>query len=213
MPSNIELIFGDCLPALKNMADNSFDLAIVDPPYGIGRAGHKLSLSKNRNKQWQKYYKDKGWDNSIPSREYFLELRRVSKNQIIWGGNYFTDFLPPSRGWISWYKEQNDLSMSDMELAWTSFDVVARQFSLHRSLLWREGTIHPTQKPVRLYSWIINKYASPHAKILDTHLGSGSIALACYDMGFDLTAFEIDQDYYDMASKRLDNHKRQLTFI
>ncbi len=208
--AEIKLINRDCLLAMAEMKDKSFDLAIVDPPYGIGRAGHALSLSVATKKQWHKFYEDKQWDNTIPSMEYFNEIVRVSKNQIIWGGNYFTEFLKPSRGWVFWYKEQNGLSMSDGEMAWTSFDCVTRQFSLHRTHLWQEGTTHPTQKPVKLYEWLLKNYAKPGDRILDTHGGSMSIAIACYNLDFDLTLYEIDADYYKAGVQRLEEHKKQI---
>ena len=199
----------DCLEAMRQMGDKAFDLAIVDPPYGIGRSGHALSISADKTKQWHKYFEDKEWDSAIPQAEYFTELQRVSVNQIIWGGNYFTDHLRPSRGWVFWYKEQNGLSMSDGEMAWTSFDKVARQYSLHRTHLWQEGTIHPTQKPVALYKWLLQNYAKQGDTILDTHLGSGSSRIAAYDLGFDFTGYELDKDYFEAQEKRFAEHLAQ----
>jgi site-specific DNA-methyltransferase (adenine-specific) len=188
--------------------DNYFDLAIVDPPYGIGIDGQKKSINKNP-KHNRKEHTQKNWDNAIPTKEYFNELKRVSKNQIIWGANYFTEYLKPTKAWIFWYKGQRDLTMSDGEMAWTSFDTVTRQFELNRASLIAQNTFHPTEKPYKLYKWLLDKYAKPEDKILDTHLGSGSIAIACHDYGFDLTACELDKEYFDKAIERINNHMAQ----
>ena len=206
--AEINLYLGCSLEAMKKMEDNQYDLAIVDPPYGINYSGHKLFISKTNTKQNRKYHKDKKWDRHRPSAEYFAELRRVSVNQIIWGGNYFADLLPASRGWCVWDKIQKDLDMSDGELAWTSFHSSLRIFVGGRHLL--KGSIHPTQKPVALYSWLLDKYAKKGMKILDIHLGSGSIALACYDHGLDLDAWEIDAEYHAGAVARFEEHSRQV---
>lgn len=196
----------DCLEAMLEMADNQFDLAIVDPPYGIKRHGHK----EDKKFGW-KQHTIKSWDAERPSQQYFDELMRVSKNQIIWGGNYFADLLCASRGWVYWSKGQPGLDMSDGELAWTSFDRTLREITINRCKIKQHGgSIHPTQKPVQLYKWLLQKYAKEGDSIIDTHLGSGSIAIACHDMGFDLTAYEIDEEYFDAASKRLQQHQRQL---
>ena len=188
--------------------DKYFDLAIVDPPYGIGIDGQKKSINKNP-KHNRKEHTQKNWDNAIPNEEYFNELKRVSKNQIIWGANYFTEYLKPTKAWIFWYKGQRDLTMSDGEMAWTSFDTVTRQFELNRASLIAQNTFHPTEKPYKLYKWLIDKYAKQGDKILDTHLGSGSIAIACHDYGFDLTACELDKEYFDKAMERINNHTSQ----
>ena len=181
---------------------NYFDLAIVDPPYGINRLHSGGMPKSSRFKKWER----KDWDNSIPTKEYFDELFRVSKNQIIWGGNYFTEFLKPSQGWIFWFK-QKGMTFADGELAWTSFDKATRQYDM--SGMGGANKIHPTQKPVALYKWILDKYAKQGDKILDTHLGSGSIAIACHDYGFDLTACELDKEYFDKAMQRINNHTAQ----
>ena len=204
----IRLYNEDCLPAMKKMRDNEYELAIIDPPYGIGMDGQKLSINKNP-KHNRKAKKFKGWDKEIPTNEYFNELFRVSENQIIWGGNYFVEYLQPTKAWIFWYKGQNDLTMSDGELAWTSFNKVTRQIKINRAELIKQNTFHPTEKPVALYKWLLKNYAKQGDKILDTHLGSGSIAIACEDMGFDLTGYEIDKEYFDAAKKRLENYKLQ----
>ena len=206
--ANIQLFNQDCMEALKGMGDNQFDLAIVDPPYGIGMDGQKESFRKNGT-LLRKGHKFKDWDNAIPSPEYFNELFRVSKDQIIWGGNYFVKYLKPSKGWIFWYKQQTGLTMSDGELAFSSYDKPTRIKGIHRGDVWRENPIHPTQKPSRLYKWLLQNYAKEGDKILDTHLGSGSIALACWDLCFDLTGYEIDKEYFDSAVARLERHKAQ----
>jgi len=201
----------DNMVLMARYPDNYFDLAIVDPPYGIGIDGQKKSIKNGT--QIRKHHEFKGWDNAIPTEEYFKELKRVSKNQIIWGGNYFTKFLEPTKSWIFWYKGQQDLTMSDGEMAWTSTKEVTRMFNLHRTHLWQEKPMHPTQKPSKLYKWILNKYAKQGDKILDTHLGSGSIAIACHDLEYDLTACELDTEYFDAAMKRINNHKKQLKLL
>ena len=148
-------------------------------------------------------------DKKVPSKEYFDELFRVSKNQIIWGANYFTEYLPPSMGWIFWDKGQ-DLTMSDGELAFTSFQVALRRKIINRGQLMIEGgTIRPTQKPVALYKWLLDKYAKQGDKILDTHIGSMSIAIACHDYGFELVGCDLDKDYYEQGIKRVKNHIAQ----
>jgi len=202
----------DNMALMARYPDKHFELAIVDPPYGIGRSGQIEIFTKNPNYK-RKYFKDKGWDKKTPESSYFNELFRVSKNQIIWGANYFTKYLPKSMGWVFWDKGQ-DLTMSDGELAFTSFDVALRRIVINRGQLITEGgTIHPTQKPVKLYKWLLDKYAKQGYKILDTHLGSGSIAIACHDYGFDLTACELDPEYYELAMKRITNHTNQQTLF
>ena len=199
----------DNMELMARYPDKYFDLAIVDPPYGIKRSGQTETFTK-KTKHKRKHFEDKGWDNETPNEFYFNELFRVSKNQIIWGANYFTKYLPSSMGWIFWDKGQ-DLTMSDGELAYTSFDVALRRKIINRGQLMVEGgTIHPTQKPIALYKWLLDKYAKQGDKILDTHLGSGSIAIACHDYGFDLTACELDKEYFDLATKRINEHVSQL---
>lgn len=198
----------DNMELMARYPDNYFELAIVDPPYGIGIDGQKKSINKNP-KHNRKEHTQKNWDNAIPTEEYFNELKRVSKNQIIWGANYFTEYLKPTKAWIFWYKGQRDLTMSDGEMAWTSFETVTRQFELNRASLIAQNTFHPTEKPYKLYKWLLDKYAKQGDKILDTHLGSGSIAIACHDYGFDLTACELDESYYSSALQRINNHKAQ----
>ena len=209
---NITLYNDDCMNVMKIFKDKQFDLAIVDPPYGIGISGQKEK--KQGKKSDRKYHEEKNWDLSIPEKEYFLELFRVSKNQIIWGANYFVEHLfQGKKGWIVWDKAQHGLTMSDCELAFSSFDFPTRIFKQNRVILLQEGTIHPTQKPVKLYEWILMNYAKEGDKILDTHFGSLSIGIACHDLGFELTAIELDKDYYEAGKKRLIEHQRQLTIF
>ena len=206
---NITITNEDNMELMARYPDNYFELAIVDPPYGIGIDGQKKSINKNP-KHNRKEHTQKNWDNAIPTEEYFNELKRVSKNQIIWGANYFTEYLKATKAWIFWYKGQRDLTMSDGEMAWTSFETVTRQFELNRASLIAQNTFHPTEKPYKLYKWILDKYAKQGDKILDTHLGSGSIAIACHDYGFDLTACELDKEYFDKAIERITNHTSQI---
>ena len=207
VPSS-DVYLEDCVTALKRYADNHFDLAIVDPPYGLGIDGQKGDVKNGV--QIRKAHSFKGWDNAIPTAEYFKELFRVSKNQIIWGGNYFTEFLQPTKAWIFWYKGQQDLTMSDGEMAWTSMDKVTRMVNIHRTHIWQEKPMHPTQKPVKLYDWILDKYATEGDLILDTHLGSGSSRIAAYKGGFNFVGFEIDSDYFNAQEKRFNEFKSQL---
>ena len=205
----IQITNEDNMALMSRYPDKYFDLAIVDPPYGINRSGQIETFTKNP-KHKRKHFENKGWDNETPTKQYFNELFRVSKNQIIWGANYFTKYLPSSMGWVFWDKGQ-DLSMSDGELAFTSFDIALRRKIINRGILMVEGgTIHPTQKPIALYKWLLEKYAKQGDKILDTHLGSGSIAIACHDYDFELTACELDKEYYDKAIERIKNHTAQI---
>ena len=190
------------MEALKSFPDNSYDLAIVDPPYGIG--DKKLTSGGT----WASKYKkgDAAWDVK-PTRDYFVELFRVSKNQIIFGGNYYSE-LPGCRCFLIWDKIAHLTTMADCEFAWTSFDKNAKIFKHARNT--SEKRIHPTQKPVPLYEWLLKNYSKPTDRILDTHLGSGSIAIAADDMGYKLTGIELDPEYYEAAKNRLKEHQRQL---
>ena len=199
----------DNMELMSRYEDNYFDLAIVDPPYGIGIDGQKES--KKGKKSDRKYHKQKQWDNAIPNKDYFNELQRVSKNQIIWGANYFVKHLTKgTKGWVVWFKGQIGLTMSDCELAYSSFQRATRVVNINRVDLLKQNTIHPTEKPIRLYQWLLDNYAEKDDKILDTHLGSGSIAIACHNLGYDLTACELDKEYYDAAIKRIEQHKAQI---
>jgi len=206
----------DNMDLMSRYEDNYFDLAIVDPPYGIGFDGEVKAMANNNSKKWDnakgKSYNRKEWDNKPPTKEYLEELKRVSKNQIIWGGNYFD--LPQSSGWIFWDKGvAKEFTLSPGELAWTSYNKSIKKIEL----LWAgfrkceiTDRIHPTQKPVKLYEWLLHNYAKEGDKILDTHLGSASIAIACHNMKYDLTACELDKEYFNAAIKRLKEHQSQM---
>ncbi len=203
----ISLFNQDCMEAMKEMPDKAYDLAIVDPPYGIGEDGGKDRRGPSKHKR-------KGWDSAIPERDYFLQLYRVSKNQIIFGANYFPMFLQPSMGWVCWDKKLENSDFSDFELAWTSFQRAAKIFHYaknggSRTPAALADIIHPCQKPVRLYEWLLKHYAKPGDRILDTHGGSGSICIACDILGFDLDFYEIDTEYFTAAKERLERHRMQ----
>jgi site-specific DNA-methyltransferase (adenine-specific) len=202
-------ITNECnMELMSRYEDNHFDLAIVDPPYGINI---NVSMGRRKGDKKSDYHKFAGNDSSIPSSEYFKELKRVSKNQIIWGGNYMTEHLSPSSCWLLWDKGfSEDVTFAQFEMAWTSFKSSAKKYDKHPNQLNR---IHPTQKPTSLYEWIIMRYAKEGDKILDTHLGSGSIAIACHNLKYDLTACELDKEYYEAAIKRIEKHKQQLTMF
>ena len=194
----------DCLAAMREMPDKAFNLAIVDPPYGID-----INMNMGRMKGQRKKHADKGWDKSIPDKEYFDELMRVSVSQIIWGGNYMTNYLYPSRCWIFWDKMKYVTNYADGEFAWTSFDENAKKVSIqHHGFISSDSqkSIHPTQKPVALYKWLLQNYAKPGDTILDTHLGSGSSRIAAYDMGFDFVGYELDAEYFNASEARFKNH-------
>ena len=221
----------DNMILMARYPDNYFDLAIVDPPYGINMAmGHKGSEKRGDKNKYKTFA---GNDNSIHTKEYFEELMRVSKNQIIWGANYMTEFLEPKASWIIWDKVQPEsFSMAMAELAWSSFGSPMKIYQ-KRVIGADDVRVHPTQKPVSLYKWLLDKYAkikcdhkhseterylctdckNSNVKILDTHLGSGSIAIACHDYGFELTACELDKEYYEKAVQRIKNHVSQLTIF
>ena len=199
-----ELYNMDCMEGMKQFPDKYFELAIVDPPYGIGEkfkggATGKMNFNEIVNKDWDK----------APSKAYFDELFRVSRNQIIWGGNYFN--LPPTRCLIVWDKQiSEDFSLAMLEMAWTSFDKLAKIFRYSNP---KGDKIHPTQKPIKLYEWLLTNYAKQGDKILDTHVGSASSLIACHNYGFDYIGFEIDKEYYEAAKERLDAVKSQLTMF
>jgi len=230
----------DNMALMARYPDKYFDLAIVDPPYGIGADKHHLIPTGGKAVAPKKQYHSGDWDKSAPKDEYFIELFRVSKNVIIWGANHFINKIPfDSPCWIVWDKINGENNFADCELAWTSFNTSVRQFRfkwqgmLQGDMKNKEHRIHPTQKPVALYKWILNKYAkikcdhkheehyrhlcsdckNSNVKILDTHLGSGSIAIACHDLEYDLTACELDTEYFNAAMKRINNHKKQLKLL
>lgn len=190
----------DCMEAMKQMPDKAFELAIVDPPYGIGISSNPVRQAHTK----------KDWDDSTPKQTYFSELMRVSKDQIIWGGNYFN--LPATQNYIVWDKVQpEDFSLAMCEFAWCSIQRPAKIFK--RSVLAERNKIHPTQKPVALYEWLLTHYAKQGDKILDTHLGSGSSRIAAYNLGFDFTGYEIDKDYFDAQEKRFQAHTAQCSLF
>ncbi len=199
----------DCVAGMKQYPDNYFDLAVVDPPYGIG--ANKMTLGNGKKKI---YRGEADWDNEPPPLEYFYELFRCSKNQIVWGANHFISRMPyDSSCWIFWDKGTGSNDFADGELAWTSFNKTVRKF--FKSWVGanaKDGLarIHPTQKPEKLYKWILQNYAEPGQRILDTHLGSGSSRIIADELGFDFTGFEIDKGYYDLSEKRYQNYKSQL---
>jgi len=203
LTDKIEITNEDNMDLMSRYPDKYFDLAIVDPPYGIN-AG-KMTMGSGKHK----FSKDKCWDEEIPNREYFDELFRVSKNQIIWGGNYFTEYLHPTPHWLIWDKKNPNLSFAEGEMAWVRNGKNLRIYAKYSAQVENGGKIHPTQKFVKLYEWQLINYAQEGDKILDTHLGSGSIAIACHNLGFELTACELDKDYFEASIKRIKQHINQ----
>jgi len=203
----------DCMEFMKSKPDKCYDLAIVDPPYGIGMDSTHFKTKSSNAKPTD--YGKKDWDNAIPNKEYFNELLRVSKHQIVWGGNYFVENLTNSSCWVVWDKDNGDSIHADCELAWTSFKTAVKKVKWlwhgmrQQNVKNKEKRIHPTQKPIALYRWLLHNYAKPNDKILDTHGGSMSIAIACDMEGFDLDICEIDKDYFNAGVKRFENYKHQ----
>jgi site-specific DNA-methyltransferase (adenine-specific) len=201
----------DNMLMMSRYPDKFFDLAIVDPPYGIG--ANKMTLGNGKRKVFRG---NNDWDSKIPPEEYFIELFRVSKNQIIWGGNYMTEFLCPISSWIFWDKGTGENDFADGELAWSSFGGALRKVSKS----WvganaKDGVsrIHPTQKPIYLYKWVLGRFGQPGQKILDTHLGSQSSRIAAHDMGFDFYGCELDKDYFEQGCKRFEQHIKQMVLF
>lgn len=204
-------ISNECnMELMARYEDNHFDLAIVDPPYGID-----VNMNMGVRKGEKRKHKSKGWDKEAPTKEYFKELKRVSKNQIIWGANNFIEHLNSSSGWVYWDKKiTGDVGFSSGELAYSSFNKSLKSVTIAiQQVYLKEKRIHPTQKPIALYEWLLMNYAKQGDKILDTHLGSGSIALACHNLGFDLTACELDKEYFEASQKRLKQHQSQLRIL
>ncbi|MCR4291240.1 MAG: DNA methyltransferase [Candidatus Kuenenia sp.] len=202
--SNINLYNSDCLLAMAKMEDKQFELAIVDPPYNIVSQqargiGSRIDATGKMN----------SWNNIKPSPEYFSQLFRVSVNQIVWGANNFT--MPESEYFIVWDKQQTVPNFASAEYAWTNIRIPAKVFrySIHQHNCDKGKKIHPTMKPIKLYQWLLKNYAKPGDHILDTHLGSGSSAIACDIMGYDMVGYEIDKDYYEAAKARLERHQMQ----
>ena len=213
----------DNMEFMMGCKDNHFDLAIVDPPYGIN---HSTIAGKQSGKKYgnaasaKSVYTTKDWDKNPPQSEYFEQLFRISKNQIVWGANHFISLMPfDASCWIVWDKVNGDNNFADCELAWTSFDSSVRKFSytwngmIQENMKNKEIRIHPTQKPVALYTWLLQKYAKEGDTILDTHLGSGSSRIACWDMKFDFTGIELDKEYFDASVKRFNEHKKHIRLL
>jgi site-specific DNA-methyltransferase (adenine-specific) len=208
----------DNMELMAQIDENYYSLSIVDPPYGIGEDGKK---NHSRSKQAKaKEYTPKNWDNEPPTAEYFTELFRVSKNQIIWGANHFISRMPyDSACWLIWDKENGENDFADCEMAWASFGTAVRRFKfrwagmLQGDMKNKENRIHPTQKPIKLYDWIFANYAKPTDTILDTHLGSGSSRIAAHRAGLHFVGCEIDEEYFDAAEKRFRNHTAQLSIF
>jgi site-specific DNA-methyltransferase (adenine-specific) len=198
----------DNMLLMARYPDNYFDLAIVDPPYGINAS---MGVGLHSRRKFEKA--GKMWDTEIPTEKYFEELFRVSKNQIICGANYFNEYLYSTKSFICWVKNNPAPNFSQAEYLWTSFPINGKVYDskkqIQHQIMWEGGSIHPTQKPVALYKWLLDNYAKQGDKILDTHLGSGSIAIACHDYGFELTCCELDKEYYDKSIQRIKNHISQ----
>ena len=199
---NATIMNVDCMEYMRTLPDKFFDLAVVDPPYGIGAS---IGFGRSQ-KESTKIIKKKCWDNSIPTKEYFDNLIRITGNRIIWGGNYFN--LSPTRCFLVWDKLNAGRDFADCEQAWTSFDAVARMFQ-YRVANDHKERIHPTQKPIKLYEWILTNYAKPGQTIFDSHMGSGSSAIAANNLGFEYVGCELDTDYYEAACKRIAHHASQ----
>jgi site-specific DNA-methyltransferase (adenine-specific) len=221
---SLDLRLADCMDVMREFPDGHFDLAIVDPPYGIGidkdfgkSAGEIKGGKTGFCKAARTKFHFSDWDKSSPHADYFIEIARVSNNQIVWGANHFGN-MPPSPCWIVWDKHTNGF-FADCELAWASFGTAVRRFSftwnglLQGDMKNKEKRIHPTQKPVALYKWLLANYAKPGQRIIDTHLGSGSHAIACHYFGVHLTACEIDPDYFSASIERIERETRQLDFL
>ena len=212
----------DCMDIMKGYPDKYFDLAVVDPPYGIGEDAKKAASRVRKTKKWLNpsapKYTGIGWDKKPMPKEYFLELKRISKNQIIWGANHFIENIPKanSSSWLVWYKvgQTPNCDFAACELAWTSHKKAVRYFKYDwvgfGAVNAKEIRIHPTQKPVKLYDWIFKNYAKPTDKILDTHLGSGSSRIAAYKSGLSFIGIELDKDYFEAQEKRFNTFKSQL---
>lgn len=218
MPENVAYN-QDCMEAMRAMPDGAFDLAVVDPPYGLKMDGGTIG---GNNLARVTQYAKKEWDQAAPPLEYFVELARVSKNQIIFGANHFISRLaktPDTPCWIAWDKDNGGSTFADFEMAWTSFNSAARLFRfrwagmLQGNMKQKEIRIHPTQKPVALYTWIFSNYAKKGDRILDTHLGSGSSRIAAHDMGLDFVGYEIDPEYFEAQEKRFKEHTAQITLF
>ena len=204
---NCRLLQGDCAEILPTLC--KVDAVVTDPPYGINYSGQKESVKRNGSKgKWRIHHEEKGWDAMPPDAQVFSDMLSCASEHIVWGGNYFADRLPVSRGWLVWYKAQTGLSMSDAELAWTSCDMVLRLINLHRGSMWRDGSEHPTQKPVALMEWCLG-FLPDAQTILDPFMGSGTTGVACVNLGRSFIGIERDPDYFDIAVRRITDAHRQ----
>lgn len=203
MQSKQEIICGDCLPIMRTFKDKQFDLVLCDPPYGIGASSKKFINGTSKTKK--DYYEDgEGWDTAIPSKEYFDEIFRISKNQVIWGGNYFIEYLYNTRCFLVLDKTIHGNSYADCEMAWTSFDKVARIKAFNIAVTTADGRVHPTQKPLELFRWILENYSDEEMKILDPFMGSGTTLVAAKQLNRNAVGIEISPEYCAIAQKRLD---------
>ena len=208
-----KIINADCLDILKQLPDKCVDLVLTDPPYGIGIDGQKESVCKNP-KHNRKLHSQKNWDSCIPERKAFEEIQRISKNMIIWGANYFNEFLEQGhKGWIVWDKGQDGLTMSDCEIAYTNFDCPTRIIRLNRVELLKDGTIHPTQKPLKLFETCVSRYSNENDLVLDCFSGSGTTAVACHNLKRRFICIERDPEYHALSVERLEQAQRQQTLF
>ncbi len=213
--NNINFHNADCMEFMKQIPDKYFDLAICDPPYGIDV---NINMGRRKGDKKSNYHKFEGGDKLIPSKQYFKQIQRISANQIIWGGNYFTEYLKPSPCWLLWDKGfSEDVTFAQFEMAWTSFNSSAKKYDFNAAANTKR--IHPTQKPVALYEWLLSKYAKPNDKIIDTHGGSGSIAIAVDKANtldktnYSLDIIELDKEYFDASLNRFKQYKSQTTLF
>ena len=204
------VICGDCLEVMKDMPDNCVDLVLTDPQYGIGA---DQAACKNKGKWGWAYYGESDWDKKRPDKVYFDEIIRISKNQVIWGGNYFADLLPPSMGWLIWNKCQRAFSLADAELAWTSYHAAIRTFDYSRGAAVQDGKVHPTQKPRALFKWIIEKFTEEGDVVCDPYLGSGTTGVACVAMGRHFIGIEINEAYCEVARKRIQAEREKYSLF
>lgn len=215
----LELFNEDCMKVMARYPDNYFDLAIVDPPYGIDAANVLTGPQRKSGNgaALKTGFDKKDWDKAVPDSNYFNQLFRVSKNQIVWGANYMVEYLPNSMGWVVWDKDNGTTNFADCELAFTSFDRALRKFKftwngmLQGNMRKKQDRIHPTQKPIQLYEWLLTNYSDPNHKILDTHLGSGSHAIAAHYFGIqEFVGCELDEDYFKAAEDRIERETAQI---
>lgn len=210
------IINDDCLNVMKQIPDKYFDLCLTDPPYGIDYGGQLKGFGDGKggsNKYGWKSWNAPEWDKERPEKEVFEQIMRVSKNQIIWGGNYFADYLPTSQGWLVWNKGQRDFSLADGELAWTSFDKALRIFDYSRGQALKDGKIHPTQKPVALFSWVLELFSKEGDKVFDPFSGSGTTAIACHRGKRQFLCVEKDEVYFKKSVERLEEERKQMILL